>query len=219
MAVPATQIEREANAQLIGFIEERLGALDDIRANGAGEYVLRRLILSQREWYHANMKAWFLRTGIWISMMLMTMAGHILVLALGVGLYQAGVVTLGTVYLFFNYMTMLEDPLDEFSRQMQEFQRAGAGFRRVRELLAEKSQIVDGALAGHGDAVRNVPASGDDAGHARSYDSDSAGGRRGGLGTSAHDVAFQSVTFSYVDTPEDKGETDVHHGVFARRLL
>ncbi len=144
VAVPATHMEREANAQIYGFIEERLAGIDDIRANGAGGHVMHRLLGVQRDWFHKSVTAWRMRVGIWLMMMVMTMAGHILVLGLGVALFQAGVVTLGTVYLFYNYMNMLEDPLDELSRQLQEFQRAGAGFQRVRELLAERPTIVDG---------------------------------------------------------------------------
>src|SRR5690606_10813207 len=41
----------------------------------------------------------------------------------------------------------LEDPLDEISQQMQDFQRAGAGARRARELLAAKPAVVDGSEA------------------------------------------------------------------------
>lgn len=146
VAVPATHMEREANARLYGFIEERLAGIDDIRANGAGGYVMHRLRGVQRDWFHKSVTAWRMRVGIWLLMMIMTMAGHILILGLGIGLFQAGVVTLGTVYLFYNYMNMLEDPLDELSRQLQEFQRAGAGFQRVRELLGERPEITDGAM-------------------------------------------------------------------------
>lgn len=145
VAMPATQLEREANAHLFGFIEERLTGLDDIRANGAGRYVMHRLLGVQRDWYHKSLRAWHLRSTIWISMMLMFTAGHVVALAMGIGLYQAGLVTLGTAYLFFNYMTMLEAPLDEVTRQLQEFQRAGAGFRRVQEMLRGKRDILDGA--------------------------------------------------------------------------
>lgn len=144
IAVPATQIERAENARLIGFLEERLAGIDDIRANGAGGYVMRRSYEVQRRWYHQSLKAWLLQVSIWTAMMVMTTGGHILALGMGIALYQGGWITLGTVYLFFNYVTLLEGPLDELSRQLQEFQRAGAGYRRVRELFAEQSTIVGG---------------------------------------------------------------------------
>jgi ATP-binding cassette, subfamily B, bacterial len=36
VAVPATTLEREANAKVFGFIEERLAGIEDVRANGGG---------------------------------------------------------------------------------------------------------------------------------------------------------------------------------------
>src|SRR5690606_27389948 len=53
-------------------------------------------------------------------------------------------ISIGTAYLFFNYMAMLEGPIDEVTRQLQEFQRAGASVRRVQGLLAEKRDVLDG---------------------------------------------------------------------------
>ena len=147
VAVPATQMEREANAQLYGFIEERLAGIDDIRASGAGRYVMHRFLKVQRDWFHKTVRAWRLRVGIWLLMMSLSIVGHVLALGLGVGLFLSGAITLGTVYLIYNYMNLLEDPLDELSRQLQEFQRAAAGFRRVRELLAERPRIVGGSRA------------------------------------------------------------------------
>ncbi len=145
VAVPATEVQREANANVFGFIEERLSGIDDIRANGAGAHVMNRLVDVQRKWFDDSRKAWNLQVSVFTVMLAMTSIGHVGILALGVWLYLEGAVTLGAVYLFFNYMTMLEGPLDEISQQMQEFQHAGAGARRARELLAERPQIVDGS--------------------------------------------------------------------------
>jgi len=67
-------------------------------------------------------------------------------------------VTLGTVYMFFNYMAMLEAPLDQITQQLQEFQKAAAGLRRVREMLDAKQEIV---------AARRFLASNTGGGHLR----------------------------------------------------
>ena len=40
IAVPHWEAEREASAGLFGFLEERLGGTEDIRANGARSYVM-----------------------------------------------------------------------------------------------------------------------------------------------------------------------------------
>jgi ABC-type multidrug transport system fused ATPase/permease subunit len=47
-AVPAMTAERAASANLFGFLEERLGGMDDIRANGAGDHVMRGFFVVAR---------------------------------------------------------------------------------------------------------------------------------------------------------------------------
>ena len=64
--------------------------------------------------------------------------------ALGAYLFHAGAITLGTVYLVFQYTEMLREPLEQLTRQMQDLQQATAGIVRIRELLGDRSQIVDG---------------------------------------------------------------------------
>lgn len=146
VAIPASELEREASAQLFGFIEERLAGLDDIRANGAGPYVMHRHLDVQRNWYQATLKAWLMRSTMWIMGMLLFSAGVILSLAVGTTLYLSGAITLGTAYLLMNYMVMLEAPIDELSRQLQEFQKAGAGLQRVQQMFAEPRDVKDGPL-------------------------------------------------------------------------
>ncbi|MBI3680089.1 MAG: ABC transporter ATP-binding protein [Acidobacteria bacterium] len=161
IAVAPTREEREMSAQLFGFIEERLTGLDDIRANGAGRYVMHRFLDIQRQWFAKALRAWWLRSAIWLSMGILFASGYVLTLGLGIGLYLGGAATLGTVYLFFNYMSMLEAPLDQITQQLQEFQRAAAGLRRVRELLGAERTVRDGsrllaARRGHRVEFENV---------------------------------------------------------------
>lgn len=144
VAVGPTQEEREMTAQVFGFVEERLTGVDDIRANGAGPYTMRRFLELQRHWFGKAARAWWLRSTIWISMNALFASGYILTLGLGIWLYHSGSASLGTVYLFFNYMAMLEAPLDQITQQLQEFQKAAAGIRRVRELMELAPHITSG---------------------------------------------------------------------------
>jgi ATP-binding cassette subfamily B protein len=146
IAVGPTQQERELTAQVFGFVEERLAGREDIRANGAGRYMMHRFLEFQREWYARSVRARWLRGTIWFSMSTLFAVGYILTLGLGVRLYFSGLITLGTVYLLFNYLSMLSSPLDEITQQLQGFQHAGAGMRRARELFDMPRTI----LSGHG---------------------------------------------------------------------
>lgn len=146
IAVEPTRQEREASALLFGFIEERLTGIDDVRANGAGRYVLHRFDETQSRWYGISTRAWWLRGTIWMSMTALFAAGYILVLSLGIWLFFSGLATLGTVYLFFSYMAMLESPLDQITQQLQEFQKAAAGLRRIGELFDTPKAVLSGPL-------------------------------------------------------------------------
>lgn len=145
VAVPATRAEREASAQVFGFVEERLAGLDDIRANGAGRYTLRRFLEVQRELYARGTHAWWMRGTFWLLFGSLFSLGNLLALGMGIGLYLDGSISLGTVYLFFNYVLMLEAPVEQITQQLQEFQRAAAGMRRVSEMLQTTPQVRDGS--------------------------------------------------------------------------
>jgi ATP-binding cassette, subfamily B, bacterial len=146
-AVPALIEERAASSTLFGFLEERLDGLDDIRANGAGTYTLRRFQDVARDLYE---KAW--RAGVRGAALYGVVAalfglGYGLALGLGAYLYHTGAVTIGTVYLFFQYTELLRRPLEDISDQLREFQKASAGVGRIRQLAAIEPTVLDGAGA------------------------------------------------------------------------
>jgi ATP-binding cassette, subfamily B, bacterial len=68
-------------------------------------------------------------------------------LSLGVGgyLFFVGTISLGSVYLIFAYTQVLNRPLQQITRQMQDLQQAGAGLRRIQQLLAERGTLNDGS--------------------------------------------------------------------------
>jgi ABC-type multidrug transport system fused ATPase/permease subunit len=70
--------------------------------------------------------------------------GYTLALGLGAFLFFRGAVTIGTVFLFFQYTGMLRRPLEQLSEQIKQFQAAAAGIARVDELRALRSSVLDG---------------------------------------------------------------------------
>jgi ABC-type multidrug transport system fused ATPase/permease subunit len=105
---------------------------------------MHRFLELQREWFAKATRANWLRGSIWFWTNLFFAIGYILTLGLGVWLYLSGVITLGTVYLFFGYMSLLESPLEQIASQLQDFQSAAAGISRVRELMDTPRTIVSG---------------------------------------------------------------------------
>ena len=144
VAVPHVTAERQASAELFGFVEERLSGLDDIRAHGAGAYVMRRFHEALRHRFLKARNAEVMMNGVWVIANALFVLGYALGLALGAYLYRAGAITIGTVYLIFQFTEMLRRPLEQITQQLREFQKAAAGVGRIHELLGVESRIPDG---------------------------------------------------------------------------
>jgi len=140
-AVAATKAERGTSAELYGFIEERLAAIEDIRANGAGEYVMRRFQSVMRRYYTRSVTAWVKRSVIWTASIGMFSLGTLLALAVGAYLVFQGQITYGVAFLIIQYMSKLEGPIEEITDQMQEVQKAAAGLGRLRELFGQRPAV------------------------------------------------------------------------------
>jgi ABC-type multidrug transport system fused ATPase/permease subunit len=144
MAIPAMTAERQASAEQFGFVEERLAGLDDVRANGAGAHAMRGMYKVMHKQYWAARKAWEVEGRMWgITISLFTI-GTVTALGVGAYLFQAGALTLGTLYLLYSYSQLLRQPLEALTDQLRELQRAGAGIGRVQQLYATSVDILDG---------------------------------------------------------------------------
>lgn len=135
--------ERQASAELFGLLEERLSGTEDIRANGAVAYVLRRHIERSRALFRAGITRALLGVATWRSLNAMITLGAIMSLTFGALLALEGVLTIGQVYLIFAYTSMLSHPVEELMRQLDDLQQATASIARVQQLFATKPQIAD----------------------------------------------------------------------------
>ena len=132
--------ERQASAELFGLLEERLSGTEDIRANGAVGYVLRRHVERSRQLFRASVAraAWGVVS--WRSLNAAITIGGIVSLIIGALLALGGMLTVGQVYLIFAYTNMLNRPVEELMRQLDDLQQATASIGRVQELFATAPQ-------------------------------------------------------------------------------
>jgi ATP-binding cassette subfamily B protein len=143
-SVPYWREARQASANLFGFIEERLSGTEDIRSSGAVAYTMRKLAERSRNLLRRQRRAALIGTTSGGATIIVFTLGTAVALGLGVNLFQAGAITLGTVYLIFSYTESLRRPIEQISRQLQDLQQAGASINRIGDLLREQSTIVDG---------------------------------------------------------------------------
>jgi ATP-binding cassette subfamily B protein len=142
-AVPQATERRAAAARLFGEIEERLAGAEDLRANGGGGHAVRRFHQATAALYRSALRAALGTRRIYVITMAVFVAGGVLSLLAGATLYRSGAITLGTVYLLFRYTSMLREPLEQISNELQNVQTAVAGYVRVGELLAERPTVAD----------------------------------------------------------------------------
>lgn len=144
LGVKASQAERQANASLFGLIEERISGIEDVQANGGVPRLMNRYHRAMRSVFKSGLKAWMLRVTPWNVTVVLFTISVTAVLLISVRLYLHGQITLGTLFLFFQYTQMLNDPIEQLGNQMQEFQKAKSGMLRSRELLSLQSEIKEG---------------------------------------------------------------------------
>lgn len=144
VAVPYYDHEREVQSQLYGDVEERLGGLEDLRANGAGAWALWRLHEHSSQWWHASRRAALRGDGALSLAGTVFAAGSALVLALGVWQALRGQASVGSVLALLRFSQLVSDPLWRVAEQLAEAQKAVAGTRRAARLLATETRIVDG---------------------------------------------------------------------------
>ncbi len=155
-AVQASAQERQASADLYGFLEERLAGIDDIRANGGGSYTMRRFHRVMGEVAKTGKNAWLKRSIMWVAVMGLFAIGDTIALGLGIWLFQGGTILIGTVYLIFQYTDLLRTPIENITHQMQDLQKAGAAVGRVEQMMRETTSMKDGHLPLHHNGAMEV---------------------------------------------------------------
>ena len=138
---PRWQAALQSEAELGGFLEERLRATEDIRANGAESYVLRQLDTLLQSQLAILLRAFLARTGIYVVTHALFAIGYATGLALGAWLFLNGDATIGTAFLITVYVGMLAQPLEAIRTELQDLQQASAGLARVGELLGLQPSV------------------------------------------------------------------------------
>jgi ATP-binding cassette, subfamily B, bacterial len=145
IAVPHQKARRQAEAEMYGFLEEQLAGTEDIRSSGAVDYSIRELFRHQGVILTHNRRAHFKRWIIENAMGLALTTGTLLAMTSGYWLFSAGLVTIGTVYLFIHYINLLEEPFWAMTHEIESFQTIGACVERLTEFRNFKAEVLDGS--------------------------------------------------------------------------
>ncbi len=133
---------RQASAEQFGFLEERLGGMEDIRGSGAEDDTLHGLHARMRAVLRHGVRAHLAQSLSFVLSNALYLAGYGLGLGLGAYLYSQGRVTIGTAFLIVYYISMVAAPLDNIREQTDDLQQARAGLDRVRALFRLQPSVV-----------------------------------------------------------------------------
>jgi ATP-binding cassette, subfamily B, bacterial len=144
LPVPHWRAFRQASAELFGFLEERLGGTEDIRASGAAGYVMHRLYERTRARYQTGVRARLMNSPQWTMPVFIHAVGTGVVFCTTAFLFAQGTITLGTAFLIYAYAGLSFRPLRVITREIEQFQKASAALLRIGELLRTRSTLPDG---------------------------------------------------------------------------
>jgi len=135
IAIPRWTAERQASADLSGFLEERISGVEELRAAGAEAYAMRRLYALLRNFMAKRRLAWVTSSLAYTSTNLIYVVGYTGGLAVGVYLFTRGEASLGAAYLITYYVGMLADPIQNMREQVQDLQKSTASIQRIQDLF------------------------------------------------------------------------------------
>ncbi|MEM7332736.1 MAG: ABC transporter ATP-binding protein [Chloroflexota bacterium] len=132
---------REAFTNLFSFLEERLGGLEDIKANGGDGYVMHRLLNLNKGTYNARVKAETVGQVSFMASYFLYALALVAAIWFGAQLFLRGEMTVGSIVLLITYFGLLEQPFNAIRREIETFQRALASICRIQTLFAINPKI------------------------------------------------------------------------------
>ena len=147
---------RQISAEFFGFLGEQLAGTEDIRANGAVSYVMRRFYQILQRWLPVFHQARFASTVLWVTSVGLFAVGNAIALGIGAYLWSRNAITIGTVYLIFYYTNLLRQPIERIREELEDLQQAEASILRIQELLQIQSQIHSGGSQSLSDHALSV---------------------------------------------------------------
>lgn len=134
---------REIATSFFGFVGECISNTEDVKANGAKGYVMHRLHQQFKEWFPIRIKSGMAGWSMFLVTLMLQVIGFAISFIIGTYLWKTGVISVGTIYLFYSYTINLNRPILAIQRQLQDMQSAGASIHRIQELLRKESLIKD----------------------------------------------------------------------------
>lgn len=137
---------RQKMGEVFGFMGEVIQNTEDLNANGAKTYALKNSQKLLMDWMPIRIRAGIAGWSFYMLSLFLQMTSFGISLLLGTWLWQQGMVSVGTIYMFYAYTNYLNRPIDAIQRQLQDIQNVSASMGRIKELLERESNIKEAEL-------------------------------------------------------------------------
>jgi len=141
VAVPFWVASRQASADVFGLLEEQLSGTEDIRSSGATQYSISKLLGLNRIRRDTDVKSARATSLIFIVWIILYIVGQIVAFTLSYSLFQAGLITIGSVYLVVYFTFFVFQRFQDLTNELQNLQQAVASLERAESLLKMESKI------------------------------------------------------------------------------
>jgi ABC-type multidrug transport system fused ATPase/permease subunit len=131
----------QANAERLGFLEERVTGTEDTVPNGGAAYTMVRLYPLLNRYATLQTRTYTLSTVVGATSTLLYAAALAATMGIAALAYRAGAMSIGTVFLLVYYIGLLESPIDSVRRYLAYIQRALASVNRTREFFDLQPEI------------------------------------------------------------------------------
>ena len=140
-------IERQASAELQGFVEERLAGARDLRTSGGVDAALRTYAVLWHYHFIALRRAIITGAISFGAARLVLVFFYTCVFLVSVLLVQQNAFTIGTAVLVLRYAQLYMQPLEEITNEIEVLQQSLASIERITELLNTRATVLHGPIA------------------------------------------------------------------------
>ncbi len=137
----------KAYAKMHGYVEERIGGTEDIRANGGEPYVMNKLYPLLAGVAKGRVRADLIGGYTFSSSYMLYVLAIVATLALAGTLFLQGQISIGTLFLLVAYVRLMESPIKYIRRQISAMQRAIASVGRINEFLRLEADVQESVSA------------------------------------------------------------------------
>lgn len=136
VAVPWWKAVSTTQAEVYGQVGEQVEGTEDIVPNGAADFMQERFADRLRQLLPQFVRGWTGFGMMWATSQVLASATTLAVFVLGARYFDAGELSIGSIFLVLYYVGMIERPVHQLRDQFQDLQRAGGAIARIQDLRA-----------------------------------------------------------------------------------